>query len=161
MCIIPFPHTSNLQQTTLKRSGQNTENSYEWKHNYWIYLKTLRQQKKLLIMSNFLFCHIVFKSRLLHMCQNVSICGNGLNYVIDIDPCFYATIQQICSRQLKTSGQSYVKSLYKQKYSYQIKLKHWGKRRNFSFLVILSFCHNVCKSCLLQRHQKASVSWKG
>ena len=40
------------------------------------------------------------------------------------------------------------------------KVENTGKRRN-CFLNNFSFCHNVFKSCMLQRHQKASVCGKG
>ena len=39
--------------------------------------------------------------------------------------------------------------------------KHWGKRRNCSFWAISSFVPMFSKSCLLQRHQKASIWGKG
>ena len=44
-------------------------------------LKTVLQKEKLLIMSKLSFCHVVFKSRRLHMHQNVTTCiiGKGLN----------------------------------------------------------------------------------
>ena len=40
--INPFPHTINLQQTTLKTSSQNTKTHHKCKNNYyWIKLKRL------------------------------------------------------------------------------------------------------------------------
>ena len=39
--------------------------------------------------------------------------------------------------------------------------KHCGKRRNCSFWAIFSFVTMFSKSCLLQRHQKASIWGKG
>ena len=57
----PFPHTTILQQTTLNIFCQKWLISiikwitYNWK---W---KTLWQNEKLLVLSNFFFCHSVFK----------------------------------------------------------------------------------------------------
>ena len=71
----PFPHMTNLQQTTLNIFVKKWKISIiEWITNdlKW---KTLWQKEKLLIMSNFFFCYNVFKSRLL---QKVSVWGKGL-----------------------------------------------------------------------------------
>ena len=62
-----FPHTSNMQMTTLK---------------------TLWQMKKLLIISNFSFCHIIFKTILLQMRQNVK------ESTIIVNPCLWKTVVQ-------------------------------------------------------------------
>ena len=49
------------------------------------------QKEKLLVFSNFFFCHNVFKSRLRHMCQNVymwesvNICIDQ-NYIHVVEP---------------------------------------------------------------------------
>ena len=51
------------------------ENLYKCRHNYSKKLYTLWQKEKLLVLSNFSFCYIVFKSRLLQMRQNASTCG--------------------------------------------------------------------------------------
>ena len=64
----PFPHTSKLQQTTFENIYSRSGKSVEMK----VYLlkkklKTLWQKKKLLVLSNFSFCHDVFKSWLLQM----------------------------------------------------------------------------------------------
>ena len=61
----PFSHTANLQQTTLKMSTKNMEHIYNCRNNYWKKLKTLWQMEKLLVLSNFSFCHDILKSRLL------------------------------------------------------------------------------------------------
>ena len=78
--INPFPHTRNLKQTTLKTSI----NIQKISRNYGIItekgFKTFWQKGKLLVLSNFFFCHNVFKSRLLQMHQNASI--GGLNYLV-------------------------------------------------------------------------------
>ena len=71
-----MPHTTNLQQTTLKTSRQNHGNPHKWKYNYWK-LKTMWQKEKLLVLSNFSFCHIVFNWCLLQTCQKASIWGKG------------------------------------------------------------------------------------
>ena len=67
--INPSPHTTNLQQTALKLS-KHMENLYNFRYNYW----------KKLFLSNFTFCHDVFKSRLLQMSQNASIVGKGQQF---------------------------------------------------------------------------------
>ena len=56
-----FPHTTNMQQMTAKKSTENTENLNKWKINYWVYLKTLWQQEKFLIMMNFSLSDNIFK----------------------------------------------------------------------------------------------------
>ena len=60
----PFPHTTILQQTTLNIICQKMENLYNWMDNLWLKVekwKTLWQKEKLLVLSNFFFCHYVFK----------------------------------------------------------------------------------------------------
>ena len=58
----PFPHTTILQQTTtLNKSLRNMENLFKWRNNYWKKLKILLQKVKLLVLSNFPFCHNDFK----------------------------------------------------------------------------------------------------
>ena len=61
--INPFPHVYiNLQQTTLNIFCQKMVISdWNWMDNQW------------LIMSNFIFCHNVFRSRLLQRRQKASI----------------------------------------------------------------------------------------
>ena len=54
----PFPHTTNLQQKTIKRQSQRKE--------------------KLLIIRNFFYCSGVFNSCLLQLRQNASISWKGL-----------------------------------------------------------------------------------
>ena len=60
------------------------ENLPKWRqcHTYWIELKTLLQKEKLLVLSNFFFCHNVFKCR--QTCsrgvKKASICGKGLKF---------------------------------------------------------------------------------
>ena len=57
-----FPHTTNLQQTTLKTYQNNIRNSpFKWNYNYWIELKTWWQKAKFVVLSNFFFCRHVFK----------------------------------------------------------------------------------------------------
>ena len=46
--------------------------------SYWIQLKTLWQNSKLLNMSNFSFCHNVFRCRLLQRRQHLSVCVKGI-----------------------------------------------------------------------------------
>ena len=47
--------------------------------NEW---KTLWVKEKLLVTSNFSFSHSVFKRLVSQGCQKVSLCGNGLNFVV-------------------------------------------------------------------------------
>ena len=56
-CVNPFPHTTNLQQTTLKVS---LEKLYKCRYDNRKKLKTLCQKQKLLVLSNFFFWHNVF-----------------------------------------------------------------------------------------------------
>ena len=62
----------------LKHLGKIMENLRKWKFIYWIHLKTLWLKEKLLMMSNFSFCNIVFKSYLQQMCKSVGS-RKGLN----------------------------------------------------------------------------------
>ena len=67
----PFPHTTTiLQQTTFKTYWQDLN---KWEFNYKSELKTWCQKEKLLVLSNFLFCHKVFKIRLLKRHQKASM----------------------------------------------------------------------------------------
>ena len=54
--INPFPHTTTLQQTSLKTSdsAKKYENLFKWEFNYWKELETLWKNKK------FYFPHNVF-----------------------------------------------------------------------------------------------------
>ena len=86
--------TFSLQQTSLnlshiqliccrrlsKQKGKNTENLSKWNYNDWKKLKTKWQKEKLLVLSNFSFCHNVFKSCRLQRRQKRSICGNELKH---------------------------------------------------------------------------------
>ena len=77
--IQPFPHTRYK-----KRTADCFENVLAKKEsilmNYYLLntVETLSQKVKLLIMSNFSFCHNVFKSRLPLNCQHGSAGFNGL-----------------------------------------------------------------------------------
>ena len=67
------------------------ENTYTklLKSIYFIELKTLWHKGKLLVLSNFPFCHNVFKSSLLQRHQKVYICGKRLFTLspdISLDP---------------------------------------------------------------------------
>ena len=73
----PFPHTTNLQKTTMRTSRQHYGMFHNGKCNYWIELKTLWQKEKLLVLSNFSFTHNVFKSRKLKLRQNASASRKG------------------------------------------------------------------------------------
>ena len=57
-----FPHTTNLQQVTLNIFCQNIEILYNRMDNlYDKKWETLWQKEKFVVLSNFLFCHYVFK----------------------------------------------------------------------------------------------------
>ena len=62
-----YIHTTNLQHTALITSRQKYGKSLYKKVSFQNQLKTLRQKEKLL--SNFFFCHNVFKCHLLHRRQ--------------------------------------------------------------------------------------------
>ena len=53
----------------------------EMKVHLLIELKTFWQKEKLLVLSNFCFCHITFKSYLLMRRQKASLCGKGMSFV--------------------------------------------------------------------------------
>ena len=57
----PFPHTTILQQTTLNIFCQKIENLYNWMDNLWRKVENIVSKGELLVWSNFLFCHYVFK----------------------------------------------------------------------------------------------------
>ena len=67
----PFS-TVSPTETRIFELCKNMKTLYKCKNNNLIKLKTFWK------LSNFYFCHNVFKSRLLHMYQKASICGKGL-----------------------------------------------------------------------------------
>ena len=88
-------------------------------------------------------------------------CWNDL-FILGLDTDFYppvkyihlnlSHIQQICSRPLWEHLSKIMVKLYEEKFNYWIKIcNHCG---------IFSFCHNVFKSCLLQRRQNVSACRK-
>ena len=66
--------------------------------------KTLWQKEKLLVLSNFSFCHNVFKSLLLRMCQNASISGKGLNRCPQAD-IILIHLQQLTFENILANGE--------------------------------------------------------
>ena len=50
-------------------------------------LKQLCQKEKLLVVSNFTTCHIVFNSRLLQRHEKSSLCGKGFKVQLLIENC--------------------------------------------------------------------------
>ena len=70
-------------------------------------------------------------------------------------------IQQIFSRRLKTSRQKHGKSPINEGITTEKSWKHCDKRKNCSYWAISFYHHNVFKSFLLQRRQKASICGKG
>ena len=79
---------SHIQQICSRRlwkhPGKNMENPYKWGYNYWKKLKTSRQKEKLLVLSNFFFCHDVFKRH-----QKESVCGKGLRDNFNMSKCWH------------------------------------------------------------------------
>ena len=68
-----FSHIQRICSRRLwKHLNDKVKNLPKWRHSYWIELKTSCQKEKLLVLSNFFFCHKVFKSPLLQMHLNVS-----------------------------------------------------------------------------------------
>ena len=47
----PFPHTTDLQQTTLNTSNKNIEILWKWEYNNGLKLKTVWQKEKCFIMK--------------------------------------------------------------------------------------------------------------
>ena len=93
----PFPLTTILQQTTLNIFCQKMENLYNWMDNLWLKWKTLWQKEKFLVLSNFFFCHYVFKnqsaakaSESVFMRERVKK-ANGKLISYCLSPCFYFT----------------------------------------------------------------------
>ena len=82
LTISPFPHTTNLQQTTL---NSYTDIGKTIKMFYILYesliieygLKNCGKRKTLFIMSNLSFCDNVFKKGLLQRHPKASVCGKG------------------------------------------------------------------------------------
>ena len=64
---VKHPPTGNLNITKSYEPGHGQPDHH-----------TVGQKEKLVVLSNFSFCHGVFKSCLLQMCQNASIGGKGL-----------------------------------------------------------------------------------
>ena len=73
---------SHIQQISSRRLGtrcsQKMNIECKWTFKNRIELKTLSQKEKLLVLSNFSFCHIVFQESCLLMCHKSSKYGNGL-----------------------------------------------------------------------------------
>ena len=75
---IHFQKEDSLLFPTYNKSAAETflkhvKNLYKWKHSYWIVLKTLLQKEEVVIISNISFCHDVFKSCPLKMCQKIAL----------------------------------------------------------------------------------------
>ena len=65
--MFPFFLSQCFQKTSAAEASESVERSS-------IKLKTFGKRGKLLMMSNFAFCHNVFKS-LPHLCYNTTVCG--------------------------------------------------------------------------------------
>ena len=68
--------------------------------------------------------------------------------------------QQDCSRRLWKHICKNTEKVFKYKYNYWKELKTLWKKKNLLVLNNFYFCHNVFKSRLLQRLQKASICGK-
>ena len=64
-----------------------------------------------LVLSNFSFCHNVFKSCLLHMRQIASTHGKGLNTSIEIQITFVQLDGTVCKHAIPKDGMSNVKNV--------------------------------------------------
>ena len=95
---------SHIQQICSRRLckhlDSNKVNLSKWTHTltYWIDLETLWQKEKLLVLSNFFFCHKVFKSRLLQKHQKVSTWGKGLSTLVEDEWCLSQSLERINGR---------------------------------------------------------------
>ena len=86
-CLNPFPHTTNLQQTSLKTFRQ-------------IYIYSLQMKEQLWnnVVAKGEIDHS-FNSHLLQKHQKVSICGKELNY-FRILPCSFTIAQRVQGEHL-------------------------------------------------------------
>ena len=145
---------------------------------------------KFLDLSNFSFCHNVFKSRLLLRHQKASICGKGFMYAQTLlritfgiiiwfkaPPLFeywaknwlkslmkhlnFYSIPQICSKRLWKHLGNHTEKPYKCWYSYWKELKTLWQKKKLLILNNFFLCPSVFKSRLLHRRQKASICGKG
>ena len=66
----------------------------KWGYSYLIEQKTLFENEKLLLTSNFSFFHNVFKSCLLLMCQNEYLWSKGLRHGIIFVLLFTETVAE-------------------------------------------------------------------
>ena len=57
----PFPHTTILQQTNWNIFCQKIENLYKWMDNLWLTVENIVAEGEIAGLSNFFFCHDVFK----------------------------------------------------------------------------------------------------
>ena len=83
LCFFLFYNLSHIQQICSRQLWKChlkiMENLSNCSYNYRKKLITMWQKEILIILSNFSFCHDVFKSCILQKCQNVSIGRKGLN----------------------------------------------------------------------------------
>ena len=80
--------------------------------------KTLWQKELLLIMSNFFFCHNVFKSCLLQRCQKASTFGKRLTklknvfqlYCVSSSPIIFSWLYHTIQNSYQANGSVYIPS---------------------------------------------------
>ena len=73
----PTPQTTHLPQTTLKTLTETFRNSLKMKEHLLNKVVNIVKKEKLIIMSNFSYCHNVFKS-LLKRRKNAPVSGKEL-----------------------------------------------------------------------------------
>ena len=75
-----IPHICSRR--LLKHLDKNLKNLYRWRLDFWKELKTLWQKEKLFVLSNFTFCHYVFKRRMLQRHHKVYTYGKGIHLLV-------------------------------------------------------------------------------
>ena len=78
--INPFPHTTNQQQMTLKACRQYPSKFLQMKVKLLQKVENIVANEELLVLSNFPFCHTVFKRCLLQRPHKVSKYEKGFKY---------------------------------------------------------------------------------
>ena len=89
-------------------------------------------------MSNFSFCHNVFRSRLLQRCQKASVCGKGfVKYIVSLDifEINWFIILKIAEALIDASASDHF-------------LKHHSCSKVFKSILILFHCEGFNTFCL-------------
>ena len=112
------------------------------------------KRKKMLVLAISSFVTMFSKSRLLHRRQKAFIWGKGERTCLTR---FH--IQQLCSRRFYKEPRQWL--VWKRYHICRLVLKTCYMSRKSSFLTKFSFCHIICKRCLLQICKLyVSVFWK-